>query len=161
MDVDSATSSKPRVNGALLCKYANREVTLLGRLDTSSVGLNVREFKLVAPDGLPVRVSLRTDLLDRLSPIVEVQGVVVASGDGIANACVLNMPPEAAENFNMGQYNKTVELSLKLSKAYFQTIANHCLKCYNDKRNEAQSAQLDTWRLLSMHLFLSTECLSN
>jgi len=99
--------TRTKVNGALLSKFVNRNVSLMGNVIKTNP--NGRSFDIQTGDRQVVTVNLRQPLDDLLTGLVEVHGVVQGSGVLLADYFI-NFPPELAETFDLELDNETAIL---------------------------------------------------
>ncbi|XP_046680967.1 replication protein A 14 kDa subunit-like [Homalodisca vitripennis] len=102
-----AEAIRTKVNGSLLPKFINRNISLMGIVIKTNP--NGRSFDIQTGDRQVVTVNLRQPLDDMVEGLVEVQGVVQGKGLVMCDYYI-NFPPELAETFDLELDNETAVL---------------------------------------------------
>ncbi|XP_014249779.1 uncharacterized protein LOC106666821 isoform X2 [Cimex lectularius] len=103
------------VNGRILAEYVGKKVTIFGTiLQTNKSGLS---FNIETTDKRQLTVSLRKPLVEPVSGVVEVHGIVKAK-DHIVCDYYIAFPGDISESFDNELVNQTVSIIHSTSNAW-------------------------------------------
>ncbi|XP_024082372.1 uncharacterized protein LOC106666821 isoform X1 [Cimex lectularius] len=110
------------VNGRILAEYVGKKVTIFGTIlqylfDTFQTNKSGLSFNIETTDKRQLTVSLRKPLVEPVSGVVEVHGIVKAK-DHIVCDYYIAFPGDISESFDNELVNQTVSIIHSTSNAW-------------------------------------------